>query len=366
VGADRDATIRKADGLRRRGKLAAAIAEYVGLLARQPEDFASTNTLGDLYLEAAQPDAAVEQFRRVGDHLFDEGFLPRAAAVYKKILKVRGGDDHALTRLASIAEGQRHPVEARSYLERLLAARNARRDEIGAAEILVRLAALDAADEPGRPMTRLPATAPVESAPAASTALEEGLPSPAVEPVVVESEVSAAPDAPVPSTSDAAAGEEVAAPSDTAAPPPTLSDVFGAMRARVGGESEARAREQYERAVQWLEEGQVDAAVAELEEAARVPFVRFEAASRLGRLYADRGDLTRAVAWMERAAEVPPPTPDEGTELCYDLADALEQAGERARALSVLKAIAGDVGEYRDVRERIEWLSEIEADGERG
>ncbi len=376
MSADRDATVKKADGLRKRGKLAAAIAEYVGLLARRPDDFASTNTLGDLYVEAGQPHNAVEQFRRVGDHLFDEGFYPRAAAVYKKILKVRSDDDHALARLASIAERQRHPAEARTYLERLVAARNGRRDEIGAAEILVRLAALDAADEPARPAARPAGARPQE--PAAATSEPRAGRSAGTEAAVVEPEAPPAPDVPGPSPTDeasvakadgeseASSTEPEASSTEPAPPaPPTLTDVFGAMRARVGGESEARAREQYAHAVTCLDDGRVEEAVAGLEEAARVPFVRFEAASRLGRLFADRGDLARAVEWMERAAEVPPTTPDEGTELRYDLADALEQAGERARALSVLKAIEAEVGEFRDVRERIEWLSEIEADGDR-
>jgi tetratricopeptide (TPR) repeat protein len=146
--------------------------------------------------------------------------------------------------------------------------------------------------------------------------------------------------------------------------PPELAEVFGAMRARVGGDNEARAREQYERAVKRLEEGRVDEGLAGLEEAARLPFVRFEAASRLGRLYVERGELARAVDWMERAAEVPPPTPDEGTELRYELADALERVGERARALAILREIEAAVGEFRDVRERIDWLSEIDGDGE--
>lgn len=365
MGADRDATIKKADGLRKRGNVAAAIAEYLDLLERRPDDFASTNTLGDLYVEAGQPDNAVEQFRRVGDHLYDEGFLPRAAAVYKKILKVRGDHDHALSRLASIAERQRHAVEARTYLERLVAARNGRRDEIGAAEILVRLATLDSADEPARPATRSPGARPATAVAAPSDPV---IPVPSQEgPDAGEAESLSLADRAEPSSTEEVpavdAGGDVT-PEIAAPPPPTLSEVFGAMRARVG-DAEVRAREQYEHAVQCLDEGREEEAVAGLEEAARVPFVRFEAAGRLGRLYAERGELARAVEWMERAAEVPPPTPHEGTELRYDLADALEQAGERARALSILRAIEAEVGEFRDVRERIEWLSAIEADGER-
>ena len=46
------------------------------------------NALGDLYLRAGDVDRAVAQFVRIADHLFGEGFFPKAAAVYKKALKV--------------------------------------------------------------------------------------------------------------------------------------------------------------------------------------------------------------------------------------------------------------------------------------
>jgi tetratricopeptide (TPR) repeat protein len=361
VPADRDATIKKADRLRKQGKLAGAIAEYERLLGSGSADWASINALGDLYAEAGQRDKAIAQFRRVGDHLFDEGFHPRAAGVYKKMLKVRGDDDHALSRLASIAERQRLPFEARAYLERLVAARNGRRDEVGAAEVLVRLAGLDAAGEPSRgsQRTRPPLPRPVEAA--VETGAGTGPPAEETAPGALDDQ--AVPPAGV--TAPQPDGPQVPE-SPGAAPtpaPPALADVFGAMRARVEGDAASRARAEYERAVQCLDEGRVAEGVSSLEEAARAPFVRFEAASRLGRLFAERGELARAVDWMERASEAPAPTPEEGTELRYDLADVLEQVGERARALALLRAIEADVGTYRDVRERIDWLTETDADG---
>ena len=92
---DRDATLRKAEKLLRQGRLDQAIAEYLKVIEDQPRDWSTVNTLGDLFVRAGQVESGVEQFTRIADHLFDEGFLPRAAAVYKKILKLKPDEEHA-------------------------------------------------------------------------------------------------------------------------------------------------------------------------------------------------------------------------------------------------------------------------------
>jgi hypothetical protein len=80
-------------------------------------------------------------------------------------------------------------------------------------------------------------------------------------------------------------------------------------------------------------------------------------------LYDRRGDQSQAIEWFERAAEVPPPTPDEGRTLLYDLGVALEFAGETSRALAVFLEIQSDAGDYRDVPARIDRLARVQAGG---
>jgi thioredoxin-like negative regulator of GroEL len=106
VPIDRDATLKKAEKLLRQGKLDAAIAEYVRLTADQPRDWTSVNALGDLYVRAGHPDMAVAQFARVADHLLRDGSLSKAAAVYKKILRIAPDDQHATKRLVEVEEKQ--------------------------------------------------------------------------------------------------------------------------------------------------------------------------------------------------------------------------------------------------------------------
>jgi tetratricopeptide (TPR) repeat protein len=106
VDIDRDATLKRAETLVRQGRLEAAIAEYVRVTSAHPGDWNALNALGDLYLRAGQVDRAVIQFARVGDHLAGEGSFARAAAVYKKILRISPDDARGTRGLEALAEKQ--------------------------------------------------------------------------------------------------------------------------------------------------------------------------------------------------------------------------------------------------------------------
>lgn len=143
---DRETALRQAEKLQREGKLDLAIAAYARLVEAQPRDWNTINTLGDLYLRAGDVDRGVAQFVQIADHLFSEGFFPKAAALYKKTLKAKPDHEHTLLRLAEIAGGQELLADARAYLRKLWELRSERGDERGAAECLVRLASLPQAD----------------------------------------------------------------------------------------------------------------------------------------------------------------------------------------------------------------------------
>jgi tetratricopeptide (TPR) repeat protein len=146
VAIDRAAVLRNAEKLLKLGKLEPAIAEYVRVVEDQPKDWTTANTLGDLYLRVKLTDKAIEQFVRIADNLHREGFLPKAAAVYKKILKIRPDDEHSLLQSGDIAAKQGVLVDARASWNAVAAQRLARGDRKGAAEIRVRLGSLDPAD----------------------------------------------------------------------------------------------------------------------------------------------------------------------------------------------------------------------------
>jgi tetratricopeptide (TPR) repeat protein len=647
VAIDREATLKQADKLVRQGKLDGAIAEYVRLIDEYPTDWNAINALGDLYLKAGNSDKALEQYIRIADHQFSEGFFPKAAALYKKALKLQAGHEHILLQLASVGERQGKFVDAKQYLKQVAKQREDRGEPRAAAECILRLGSMPEADvesriagahaaqqigdgfravellkqaaqtlekekkrhealqllaeaadiDPfdtelrirlareflsaghlkqarvylnfetagddvellmalamlefadgreedarvavGRVLALAPdrepdivkladdllAKARIESAyacvdaitdaallqgdaAAAAAALQKfvtaspyqpavaklahiaedlvrndpasdahadllrqaftlsGIPdadaavtrvragqsaiesahAPSIEApssddlspaateahvdtpeelpevdvfVYPENETPRAPqidieDIPMmpPSTSmevpDPPLADEVgtvmlemaeidlstaltalmssapapplSAPATTApveAPPaapliteppavideptPDIEDVFAQMRAKTAREQQASAAlKHYEEGLQFVEQGLDKEAITALEAAARVPMLRFKAAARLGRLLIDRGDLNEGVEWLERAAEAPAPSPEEGYDLLYELAGALEAQGESARALAILIELEAEANGYRDVSTRIMYLSRVQ------
>jgi tetratricopeptide (TPR) repeat protein len=142
-----------------------------------------------------------------------------------------------------------------------------------------------------------------------------------------------------------------------------LDSVFEAMRPKSADHrTVADAAEVYERGRRRLDSGQVKEGLEDLEEAARVPALRFPAAARLGREYVERGRPMAGIEWLERAAAVPAPSREAGLAVLYELGVALDAVGETARALAVLIEIAADDPNYRDVTQRIEILVRAEAE----
>ena len=122
---DREGTLRKAEKLLRQGKLDLAIAEYKAVIEDQPADWNTANTLGDLYIRAGQVDKAIAQYNDIAAHLANEGFFPKAVALYKKILKIKPDEERAMWHLGNISARQGLLVEARVNLIALAARRRA-------------------------------------------------------------------------------------------------------------------------------------------------------------------------------------------------------------------------------------------------
>ena len=115
MATDRAEAVKKAEKLLRQGKLDLAIAEYVRMVEEQPRDWNTRNTLGDLYVRASQLDKAVAQYQQIADHLFTEGFFPKAAALYKKILKIKPDEESVQLHLAEISAKQGLLADAKGY-----------------------------------------------------------------------------------------------------------------------------------------------------------------------------------------------------------------------------------------------------------
>jgi tetratricopeptide (TPR) repeat protein len=143
---DREDTLKKAEKLLRQGRLDGAIVEYVRVVEDQPHDWTTANTLGDLYVRAGQFEKATAQYCRIAEHFLADGFYPKAAALFKKILKITPDDEAAQMQLAELSARQGLMADAKSYLTSVAAKRRGRGDRRGADEILVKLGTIDPSD----------------------------------------------------------------------------------------------------------------------------------------------------------------------------------------------------------------------------
>jgi tetratricopeptide (TPR) repeat protein len=104
--------LRAAEKYLRRGKLAAAIARYEKAVERNPRDLTAANALGDLYVLAGRREAAAAVFSTIAGQLYADGFLRRAFAMLKKVVKLEPESVDALARLAELSERLGRKAEA--------------------------------------------------------------------------------------------------------------------------------------------------------------------------------------------------------------------------------------------------------------
>ena len=135
-------TLEHAHQLLRKGQVEAAITAYTTVLEARPDHWTAANRLGDLFVQTDRLREAVDQFTRVAQHLLDKDLLPKAAALYKKVLKIAPDDEGARVRLAEVAERQGFLAEARSHLETVAAQRRRAGDEVGAQDIARKVASI--------------------------------------------------------------------------------------------------------------------------------------------------------------------------------------------------------------------------------
>ena len=143
---DREAALKNAEKAIKQGRVDTAIAEYLKVVEAQPRDWNSANALGDLYVRANQIDKGVQQYTRIADHLAEEGFYPKAAALYKKILKIKPDDEYSMVQSGDMAAKLGTLADAKQYFNQVAERRSKRGDKKGATEIAIRLGTLDPED----------------------------------------------------------------------------------------------------------------------------------------------------------------------------------------------------------------------------
>lgn len=163
----RDELARQAEKHLRQGRTDLAIELYDRLAQLAPTDWNTVKQLADLLERAGQREAAAGRFLQCADHHFEEGFHAKAAALYRKVLKLEPQSEHALCQLAEVSLALKLKADARQALGQVLALRRRRGDAEGAEAVSRRLAELEPDDPRHRSM------APPVPAPAAAPSPEE-------------------------------------------------------------------------------------------------------------------------------------------------------------------------------------------------
>lgn len=113
-------------------------------------DHASTLRRAEDLLRQGHRDAAIAEYVKIAEFYHQEGFLPKASALYKKILKIKPNDEAALLKSGEIAEAQGLVAAAKTAFLNLAEQRRRRGDRQAAAQLLVRVGALDPGDVPAQ------------------------------------------------------------------------------------------------------------------------------------------------------------------------------------------------------------------------
>ena len=413
MAAKREEAARKVEKLLRQGRLDGAIEEYVKVIQAKPEDWATMNALGDLYVRNKQTDQAVTQYSRVADHFFHEGFYSKiqdeAAHDVVSVPSSRLETD-APAEPASpviIEQGavsvqfepdapaepviiEQDPGVPAAYVPESRVAgtppTHVGEPPVGrgsisetSRDVYDLTAALDgAAPVSGEAQVDLTSVlgemGPAESVPAPAAADPEPAPVSGEEEVDLTSvlgEMSPAESVPEPTVANP---EPAPVPETQRAPAPTpqpmhasvpLDAVFESLREQVatGDLDEDVAGEQFQLGLTYRQMGMLDEAIAVLEVAVRSPQFQFEAGLLLGRMCQEQGVSDKAVSWLELASQVPAPTVEDSRALLYELGEVLEAVGETARALAVFRELQAEAGAYRDVAKRVDRLSRVQTGG---
>ena len=115
--ANRDQILQGAEKLLARGKLDAALKEYLRVLEENPKDISTLNKVGDLYVRINRPSDSIPFFTRIADFYAKDGFFLKAIAIYKKINKIDPARLEVYEQLADLYHKQGLTQDARSQYQ---------------------------------------------------------------------------------------------------------------------------------------------------------------------------------------------------------------------------------------------------------
>lgn len=139
----RETLTRQAEKHLRQGRTDLALDVYERLVALSPIDWNTVKQLADLLERAGHREAAAERFLQCASYHFEQGFHPKAAALFRKVLKLHPQHETALRLLGEVSLALKLKADARVAFGEVLRLCTRRGDQAGASEMAARLAALE-------------------------------------------------------------------------------------------------------------------------------------------------------------------------------------------------------------------------------
>jgi tetratricopeptide (TPR) repeat protein len=166
----KETALANAERLLKQGRVDAAVVELQKLARRNPKDVAVLNRIGDLLARQGRSEEAVGFYDKIAEEFAQSGFIPKAVAIYKKILRLVPERTDTLFQLGNLFLRQELAGEARVYLLRAAELYLAAKEFEQAREVYEQLAAAEPQD--ARHRVRLAETLAAEGKTAdAATAL---------------------------------------------------------------------------------------------------------------------------------------------------------------------------------------------------
>ncbi len=116
MASDRDQALKAAEKLIKAGKKNVALAQFRKISTTYPDDLALHNRIGDMLCLGGLGPEAVPYYEKVAFAYRDSGFMPKAVAMFKKILRQQPDSFETMVELGNLYINQRLPGEARNYL----------------------------------------------------------------------------------------------------------------------------------------------------------------------------------------------------------------------------------------------------------
>jgi tetratricopeptide (TPR) repeat protein len=117
VASKREGLIASAEKLLAKGKIDAALREYLRVLEETPGDINILNKVGDLFVRLNRNEDSIPYFTRIAEHYSKDGFFLKSIAIYKKINKLDPARLEVYERLAELYAKQGLGMEAKSQYQ---------------------------------------------------------------------------------------------------------------------------------------------------------------------------------------------------------------------------------------------------------